>query len=401
MKDKKLRIGLFTDVYYPSTSGVVIAVDTLKRALEAKGHKVFIITMNNEPKSHKYIRKNNCIKIPGIPTHIYDYSIRITYPIKAVNMIKSLNLDVIHAHTEFGMGIFAKSMAKKLDIPMIHTYHTLYDLSLDYITKGYFPNVSKKILKTYMNFYFSNVINQIIVPSEKTKNSLSNFYKIKPNVNVIPNGLDIEKFNYKKIKKQDVNKLKEIYNIKENDFISMWVGRLGYEKRIDILIDGYSDVVKDNPNAKLFIIGTGPEEDKLKELVHQKRLENNCIFLGKIDYEMIPLYYQLASIVVTASHYETQGLTVIEAFASKTPVVCIEDDSFKDVVINNYNGLTFRTKKEYSKKIKYLIENPDKLKEMSNNAYIFAQKYSLNSFASSVTNVYMMAQEEHRINSKN
>lgn len=388
MKNKCLRIGLFTDVYYPSISGVVVAVDTLRKALEQEGHKVFIITMNNDPKSHKYIKKKNCLMIPGIPTGIYDYSIRVLYPFKAVKMIEDLHLDIIHAHTEFGMGVFAKQMAKKFDIPLVHTFHTMYEDTMDYVTKGVFPKTSKRILKTYMKAYFSKTVKEIIVPTNKTKLFLTNRYHIKNNINIIPNGIDIEKFYLKKKDEKKVLELRKKYHIDDDAFIAAWIGRLGYEKSINILIEGFVDVVKKHKNAILLIVGGGPEEDKLKDIVDKYKINNNVIFTDKVSYDEVSYFYHLADVVCSASRFETQGLTLVEAFASSTPVVVINDKVFLDIVKNGYNGMIFKNKKEYASCINYLIENEKVVKTMKKNALDFSKNYSLKCFAAKIMYVY-------------
>ena len=125
-----MRIGLFTDTYVPQINGVSTSVDMLRRALIKKGHEVYVITVS--PDNLKYVidKENHILRIPGIPVGIYDYRLTGIYPVRAVNIIKKLNLDIIHSHTEFGIGTFARLMAFQLDIPLVHTYHTMYE---DYI----------------------------------------------------------------------------------------------------------------------------------------------------------------------------------------------------------------------------------------------------------------------------
>jgi len=163
-----MRIGLFTDVYLPCISGVVVAVTTLKEALEKEGHEVFIITMNENFKTRRYTKENNMTKIPGVPSFIYDYNFKIMYPFKAEKIIKKLNLDVIHSHTEFGVGTFARIMARQLDIPIVHTYHTMYEDYVHYITKGYFDATSKKVVEHLTKFYCDKTVTELIVPTKKT-----------------------------------------------------------------------------------------------------------------------------------------------------------------------------------------------------------------------------------------
>lgn len=398
---RHLRIGLFTDVYYPFISGVVVAVDTLRKALEEQGHKVYIISINNDLKNNKYIKKGNCIKIPGTPIGVMDFSFRFTYPYKSIKYIKDLKLDLIHSHTEFSMGMFAKSIAKKLNIPMVQTFHTLYEDGINYITKGYFPKTSKGILKMYMKTFFNNTIKEVIVPTDKTKDFLKQRYHLKQNINIIPNGIDTKKFDYKKISKKDILKLKKLYRINDNDFVVSWIGRLGYEKRVDYLIDGFKYVVKNKKNVKLLIVGTGPEEKKLKELVTKLNLDNYVIFTGRIDYEQINRYYNLSNVILSASHFETQGLTLIEAFAASVPVVVIDDKSFTPIVKNRYNGMIFKTKKEYAKCIEYLIDNKNEYEKMKENAYNFSNNFSLATFANKIISVYERVLDDYSSNDNN
>ena len=93
----------------------------------------------------------------------------------------------------------------------------------------------------------------------------------------------------------------------------------------------------------------------------------------------------------TASHTETQGLTVIEAMAASLPVVCIDDESFTDTVINNLNGLIFQNKREYRKHILTLYKDREYLKKLSNQARISAETHSSKYFADQILDVYKIA----------
>ena len=129
---------------------------------------------------------------------------------------------------------------------------------------------------------------------------------------------------------------------------------------------------------------------------------DNCIFTGKVDYQDIPIFYNISNVLLTASHYETQGLTLMEAFSSSKPVLCINDESFIDVVINGYNGYIFKNKSELTQLILKLIEDKRLLENLENNAKISSNNYSLSCFASKVKDVYIKALKEYTVqNSKN
>ena len=114
----------------------------------------------------------------------------------------------------------------------------------------------------------------------------------------------------------------------------------------------------------------------------------------------IPKYYQIADVFATASRSETQGLTVIEAMASSLPVIAADDDSFKEIVVDDLNGYLFKNKKEYRKIMSSLIENKDKMKFLSKQARISSESYSSKYFAERILKVYESALNGRNPNSK-
>ena len=333
-----MRVGIFTDTYPPYINGVSTSIVMLKGALEKLGHEVFIVTVNNENMSYKYEDDDKIIRLPGIPIGIYDYRLTGIYPIRVINKIKNWNLDVIHSQTEFGVGTFARLIAKQFHIPLVHTYHTMYEDYVHYITKGYFNGTSKKIVEYLTKFYCDKTATELIVPTKKAYDLFKNKYKVDRNIHIIPTGIEIDRFYKEKLKKSQISDLKRILSIQNEDFVILFVGRLGKEKSVDVLIDGQKEIIKRYKNVKLMIVGDGPDMEYFKKMVSNYKLENNVIFTGKVPYDDIPIYYGVADVFATASQTETQGLTVIEAMAASLPVLAIDDDSFRLTVVNDLNG---------------------------------------------------------------
>lgn len=387
-----MRIGLFTDTYPPYLNGVSTSISMLERALRKKGHQVFIVTVN--PENMTYVYEKNIIRIPGIPTGIYDYRLTGIYPIRAIKTIKKWNLDIIHSHTEFGIGTFARIIAKQLNIPVVHTYHTMYEDYVHYITHGYFNGPSKKIVEYLTKFYCDKTAQELIVPTKKAYDLFIEKYKVEKNVHIIPTGIEIEKFYKENIDTKKLNKIKEKLNIKKEDKIILYVGRLGEEKNVDFLIDNQEYFVKKNKSVKLVIVGNGPDYEKFKE--KSKKLKENIIFTGAVPYDEIEYYYNLGDIFVTASTTETQGLTVIEALATSIPVVAIEDESFKKTIIHELNGFLFKNKKEYRKYIDMLLEDETLRKKMGKQAKNSTVEYSSKYYAERVLDVYTQTIEDNK-----
>ena len=356
-----MRIGLFTDTYPPYINGVSTSVYMLKKALEKKGHEVYVVTVNNTNAKYKMEDNNTIIRVPGIPIGIYDYRITGIYPIKAMNQVKKWKLDVIHSHTEFGIGTFARLMAKQLHIPLIHTYHTMWEDYTYYITHGYFKKASDKVVEYLTKFYCDKTANALIVPTKKIFDLFKNKYGYEKDINIIPTGIEIERFYQENVSKDEVSELKKKLNINKKDFVITFVGRIAQEKNIEFLIDAQKDLVKQYNNIKLIIIGDGPELKTFKKQADEMKLKDSIIFTGKVPWNDIPKYYQLSTVFATASTTETQGLTVIEAMAGGVMPI--------DIITT--------------------LHNDDKLlKKLSNQARIDADRYSSKNYAEAVLKVY-------------
>jgi len=386
-----MRIGIFTDTYPPFINGVSTSIQMLENALIKKGHKVFIVTVNPEDMTYKLDKNERVLRIPGIPIGIYDYRLTTLYPIKAVNIIKEWNLDIIHTHTEFGIGTFARVIGKQFDIPVVHTYHTMYEDYVHYITKGYFDGPSKKIVEYLTKFYCDKTIEELIVPTKKTYDLFKEKYKYDRNVHIIPTGIEIERFYKEKIELNKINNKKTELGITSDDVVVLFVGRVASEKNVEFLINNHSQLIKKNKNAKLFIVGDGPDLEKYKKLAKKQKIEENIIFTGKVPWNDIPIYYNIADIFVTASNTETQGLTVIEAMAASVPVVALDDESFRNTVIDGLTGYLFKNKKEYINRMIELIGDKEKRLSMGNQGRINSETYSSKYFAERVLHVYKTA----------
>ena len=390
-----MNIGLFTDSYVPSVNGVITSVETLKKALEQKGHTVYIVTVGQDSKTYDYDEKERILRIPGIPLGIYDYRMSSIYPLKVINKIKSWNLDIIHSHTELSMGIFARLFAKQYNIPLVHTYHTMYKDYTWYVSRNikYFDFGCKKAVEYLSKFYCDNTADAFIVPTVKTYHLFRDEYHYDKDIYIVPTGLDASRFYKKNSDKLKILKLRHNLGYKRKDFVMLFVGRLAQEKNVPFLFDIIEKAK--NKNIKLLIIGYGPDEDKYKKEVKARGLEDRIKFTGKVAWVDMANYYHVSNAFITASTTETQGLTVIEALAASLPVICIDDDAFKSVVVDNFNGRIFKDKKECLQIVEELSTNKLELDNLTDKAEVSVKKYSLSSFADSVLEVYKIAITKH------
>ncbi len=392
-----MRIGIFTETYKPYVSGVVTSIIMLKKSLEQLGNEVYIVTINQNGIKYEYDEKEKILRVPGIDSKIYDdLKISSIYPIKSLLKIKKWNIDIIHTHTEGTMGTYGRLLAKQFNIPVVHTYHTMYEDYIYLITKGHFDKPAKKILQYFTVFYCDKIVSELIVPTKKTYDLFKKKYQIERQINIIPTGIDIERFKKDNYDKKDLLLLRKKYNISKNDFVLLLVSRISEEqKNINFLLKQQEKINKHHKDIKLLVVGDGPDLNKFKQ---EYKNNKNIIFTGMIPWDEVSKYYQIGNIFVTASKTETQGLTVIEAISSGLPVVCMEDDSFKLAIINEYNGLFFNDEEEYLKNILYLYENRKKYTNMSKQAINSSEQFSSEMYGKKILEVYNRAIENRKNN---
>lgn len=398
-----MRVGILTESYPPLVNGVSTSILMLEHALTKLGHEVFIITVSDNKKDYVLENNGHILRLPSVNlANCYDYKMTSVYPIKAVNMIKKMNLDVIHSNVEFTVGIFARVVSEQLSIPLVHTYHTNWEDYTHYITKNkkILDDICKKLLKYLVVFFEDKTVTELIVPSNKIYNLFKDKYKFTKNIHIIQTGIETSKFYKENFNQKDINSLKKKLGIKKKDFVVMTVSRLAKEKSVDRIINNHKELVKKYSNMKLLIVGDGPDIDKLKDEAKSLGVSDSVIFTGKVPLNDIPIYYQLGNVFVTASKSETQGLTVVEAISSSLPVVAVKDDSFVNSVIEDFNGFVFTDDEKYINSISKLYEDKDLYNRLSNQSRLLSADFSSEYFALKVLKVYETAIENYKKDNK-
>ncbi len=391
-----MKIGIFTDAYEPHISGVTTSIKMLKEALEKMGHTVYMVTANLEKMEFKYDKKNKIIYIPGIKTGIYQTRLTSVYSSKAMKIIKEWDLDVIHSQTEFGIGSFSRIVSKKLNIPVVHTYHTLYEDYVYYVTHGHFDNLAKKLAIKITKYFCEKKCDELIVPTDKIEKLFVENYGITKNINVIPTGIDIKKFDKTTEMKKEIESIKKKYKINKDDFIIGAVGRIATEKSFDCLLKNAKKLIEANPKIKIMLVGDGPAIDDLKKLAKELKIESNVILTGKVLYNMVPTYFNVFDIVASFSTTETQGLTIIEGLAASKPTLCINDKSFQAMIEDSYNGYLFKNDQEFREYVFKLMSDKELYKSMAKNAKNSTYRFSKEVFGADVLKVYHKAIEKKK-----
>jgi 1,2-diacylglycerol 3-alpha-glucosyltransferase len=336
-----MRIALFTDTYFPQVSGVATSIKTLKTELEKLGHIVFIFTTTDRDVDR--YEDWDIIRLPSVPFFAFKDR-RVAYAgfSDALKIARRYQLDIIHTHTEFSMGILGVEIANALNIPVVHTYHTHYEDYVRYIAKGLL--IRPKMIKYFVRGFFKDV-DGVICPSEIVENLLQS-YEVQQDLRVIPTGIDLAKFDRPEIQKEDRLELREKLGIEPHETMLLSLSRISYEKNIQAVIQAMPTVLAENPHVKLVIAGGGPYVSDLKKLIADLKIQDAVIMTGMIAPSETALYYKTADFFISASTSETQGLTYLESIASGTPIIAHGNLYLDNVIDKKMFGTLYYHDKE-------------------------------------------------------
>lgn len=377
-----MKILITTDWYAPIINGVVTSVLNLRRELMLRGHDVRVLTLSQTTRSFKsdnvtYIGSVGAGKIyPGA-------RIKTAFFSSLVQDILEWQPDIIHSQCEFSTFFIARKIAKKLNIPVIHTYHTIYE---DYT--HYFSPSRKwgRFMVASLSRWIIRQTACVIAPTEKVRTIL-NGYGIDRDIRVIPTGIDLHRFT-KAPTAERLLALKKRLGIPKENRILLYVGRLAKEKNLEELLQYHAKHYM--KTLTFLIVGDGPHRAELERMTMELGIEASVVFAGMIPPEHIGDYYHLGDLFVSASVSETQGLTYVEALAAGLPVLCRRDECLDGVILDGCNGWLYENEQDYFEKLNFFLGSVEIPKTMAEYAFKLAQQmFSSTVFGENVERVYL------------
>lgn len=360
-----MKIGIFTDSYRPYNSGVVKSIESFSNQFTAMGHQVFVFGPHY-PNCEKEERVYRFISIPA-PTQP-DFTIAIPISANLRRDIKELGIDIIHAQSPFMLGRLGAKFARIYNIPLVFTYHTLYDQYVHYLP--IMKDLSKKLMQK-VGTDFCNHCDLVIAPTGIVEKHLRESGVETPVVN-IPTGIEIDEFE-----NMDRRWLREHYGYQEKETILLHVGRMGKEKNIPFLLEAYDRVRKEEPDARLVIVGGGSEEGHLQKLAREMGISDGVRFTGMLPRRQVIDAYAGADLFIFASLTETQGLVLCEAKAAGLPLVAIRAFGAAEMVENREDGfLTGPSLEEFTERVLQLLRDRGLRGQMGQKARDNAEKMS-------------------------
>ena len=346
-----MRIAMMTDSYFPTRDGVVTSICTIKESLEELGHEVFIIA----PEPEKEKRQEGVYYFKAVKFKSYDGYYVPIFPTNKIEMLKKINPDIIHIPGVATMAISGLICGHSLGMPIVMTFHTMVDDAAQYYSPIKLPpETMNRLVWIYLRQILKRM-DVVVTPTACIGEEIKGHGAVCRNLVTVPTGAKTDVFH----PGMPYDDLVSKYGL-EGKRVIIHVGRVSYEKDIDMVIRAMRHV-----DAHLLIVGKGPAKDDLEELVKSLRLEDKITFTGFVSDEDLPRFYNMGDMVVSASKFETQGLTILEAMATGKPVACRNGRAFAEIVKDGVNGYLFDDDDGCVRAIERCLDAPEDVRRAS------------------------------------
>lgn len=384
-----MRVALFTETYFPSTNGVAAHIKTLRSGLEKLGHEVLIVTADKHCKHH-YI-EDGVLHCPATEIkRFYGFGVAAPISRKRQRLITDFNPDIIHIHHEFGIGLSGILAAKAQKIPLVYTLHTVYDQYIYYIAPEPLLGAATKVSHQYERFIASSAT-ALTGPSQKCEEYFRRI-GVNKDVSLIPNSIDLDAFDPSKITAAQKSAFRLKYNIPDGKTLVCFVGRLGKEKSVDVLLEYWAKTIARDDNAHLVIIGEGPDKASLELLSEGLKINDMVTFTGFVKHEKMPEYFAACDIYATASLSEMNSISMLEGMASGLPVLQRYDEMNADQIEDGVNGYHFNTAEEMAEKIREISSlTPERRAEFEQKIIRSVESRGSTDLANYMLSVYQKA----------
>ena len=381
-----MRIAIFTETYLPQINGVVTHIKILKEGLEALGHTVLIVTADS--KAHTHYLKDNVLHCPAHNLkRIYNLDLASPVSRTRLKYLREFRPDIIHVHNEFSIGLSGMAIAKILKVPLVYTLHTMYDDYIYYIAPKPLIPLTKKLSHRYFRMFPQNAA-VVTGPSKKCQEYTYEIGSDKK-VEVIPNPVELDAFAPQTSTPQQRAQIREQYHIPQDATVACFVGRLGREKSVDVLLRFWAQEMKPQDNMRLLIIGDGPEKEPLEQLAQQLGITDTVVFTGKVLHPDLPPYVHTCDIYVTASLSDTNSISMLEGMAGGLPVLQLYDELNADQVTDGDNGYMFRDAAEMGQRLRQIRDmEPEELQKLKTSVIQSVKNSGAQTLANYIQTIY-------------
>ena len=418
-----MKIVISTDVFYPMINGVAVFSRNLAAGLKKRGHKVLVLapSTNGEfgvekdeengvtvvrlssTKMHLYPDQIN--KVPEkkdvlgvkIPRLVYKNGLNVSYtPYSEIKkVLDEFQPDIIHNQTPGPIALAVFRYAKKRNIPLVATDHAYPDNLTQQVK---LPDLVKSPINKAMNAYFISFLKRseyATMPTEQAVADLipKNRKHFKVPVEAISNGIDLSRFAKGRANKD----IYERYDIPKGKPIVLYVGRVDPEKSLDILVNAFTEVHNNIPEAQLVIVGDGTARPTLEKIAEESGTTENVHFLGRIVGDDLPQIYRTGTVFAITSKTETQSIVLLEAMATGLPCVAVRAGAIPELVKTSRNGYLCEPDDPdiVAKCIVNILSKDERRERMSAESLKIVRKHDISHTLTRMEEIYNKVLDEH------
>ena len=363
---EKITIGLFIDTFFPMIDGVTMVVDNYAKRLSKYANVIVFAPAYSGVEFDDSNFEYKIVRCRALKLSTIDYSLPIPLADKKfMNELNNIKLDIVHIHSPFSIGKAGIDYAKKNNIPVIGTMHSQYKKDfLRTVKSGEFADfLTKVIIKQY------NRCDECWAVNSEIAKIYHEDYKYKELPRVINNATDIKPIENIESAKEIIN---QKYNIKPNEKVFLFVGRINNLKNV-FLIANSLKILKEKCDFsfKMLFVGTGQDEQKLKNIIKNNNMEKEIIMCGKItDRELLSYIYARADLFLFPSLYDASSIVQIEAASQKTPTLFVENAATAATITKDVNGFVCKNNEDsFANKIIEIMNDKELYKSVCENAY--------------------------------
>lgn len=328
-----MRIAIFSNNYLPRLSGVAVAVHFLHTALIRLGHQVLLVVpdygFGEDPKELSVIRVRSLYLTP----------MRVSLPLKFLDedliyeQVMDFAPEIIHVHHPFWLGKAGLEVADDLQVPLVYTFHTLYDLFAHYFLMD--TELVRQAVREYV-VRFANRCDLVIAPTEPIRQYLGQI-GVTARTETVPTGLDPRRFE--NLPPDEVDRIRERYQLGRFSAVLLYVGRISREKNLGLALGALRVVVDQGVNAGLVVIGGGTARRYFERLAQKLGIAERVVWMGMLDQDQLARAYRLGDVFLFPSYSDTQGIVLYEAAASGLPIVALDSMASRAILRPGENGL--------------------------------------------------------------
>ncbi|MCF8105197.1 MAG: glycosyltransferase [Desulfohalobiaceae bacterium] len=388
-----MKICMVTNTYLPHVGGVARSVHQFTEDLRSLGHEVLVLAPHFE--GDRTEEREGVLRLPAIQNfNGSDFSVHIPLPFLIENELDYFSPDIIHSHHPFLLGNTALRIARKKNLPLVFTHHTLYEQYTHYV-----PLDSETLRKFVISLatLYANFCNRVIAPSQSIAGLIQSRGVQRP-IEEIPTGVDLEFFAG-----GSRSRFRKKHGLPEKGLIIGHLGRLALEKNLNFLCRAVITYLRRNPNAFFLVVGEGPGQDSISRLSEESGVLDRVFLVGKKTGQELRDAYQAMDLFVFASKSETQGMVLTEAMAAGKPVIALDASGTREVVNDKENGRLLAgdvSPDRFAEAIAEFAEDSSKARHWQENALQTATLFSRQASARKLETLYKKVRNEQLVSTE-